>query len=336
MGFSINTNLAALNTQRNLLHSTSVLGTTFKRMSSGLRINQAKDDTAGLSISTRMTAQIREHNQAIRNVNDGISLAQVAEGGMQSAIDVMQRMRELAVQAANDTYNSADRADMELELDQLKAELNRMASDTEFNGMKLLDGSLTGKKIEIGKDDAVSLDISQSVEVFKPQVSYKFDGDLRDSSGNDRDGNDGTDSMITYVNDRNNNQNSAVKFDGVDDWIDVSENGMRIDSENNVYAITGWINVELGSPSGYVNLTATALGDNYSGPSVFYSNGGTFADDSDDVLRFYGGKANSGTYATSDPITAGDWHSFIGIMGSDKINYFSVDINKNVNYKKKG
>ena len=142
----------ALNAQRSLMRSNNVLATVFKRLSSGMRINQAKEDSAGLSISTRMEAQIREHNQAIRNVNDGISLAQVAEGGMQESMNVLQRMRELAVQAANDTYNSGDRADMELELDQLKSQLDSIASDTEFNGQKLLDGSFVDKGLSVGQN----------------------------------------------------------------------------------------------------------------------------------------------------------------------------------------
>ena len=116
MSLTINSNTMALNAQRSLMRSNNVLATVFKRLSSGMRINSAKDDAAGLAIGTRMEAQIREHNQGIRNVNDGISLAQVAEGGMQEAMNTLQRMRELAVQASNDTYTSGDRADMELEL----------------------------------------------------------------------------------------------------------------------------------------------------------------------------------------------------------------------------
>ena len=161
MSLSINSNSMSLNAQRNLERSNKTLATVFKRLSSGMRINQAKDDAAGLSVSTRMEAQIREHNQAIRNVNDGISMAQVAEGGMQESMNVLQRMRELAVQAANDTYTSGDRADMELEIDQLKLQLDSIASDTEFNGQKLLDGSFTGKKFALGSG-SVDLDISQS------------------------------------------------------------------------------------------------------------------------------------------------------------------------------
>ena len=141
MTLSINTNLSSLTAQQGLLRSSFQLDGVLNRLSSGLRINSAKDDSAGLSISTRMEAQIREKNQAIKNVNDGISLTQVAEQGMQSAIDVLQRMRELSVQASNDTYTSSDRLSMEMEIDQLKKELDSLASNTEFNGKKMLDGS---------------------------------------------------------------------------------------------------------------------------------------------------------------------------------------------------
>ena len=230
MSLTINSNSMALNAQRNLVRSNNALATVFKRLSSGMRINSAKDDAAGLSVSTRMEAQIREHNQAIRNVNDGISMAQVAEGGMQEAMNTLQRMRELAVQAANDTYTSGDRADLELELDQLKSHLNSIASDTEFNGQKLLDGSLTGKKIHVGENDSVSLDISQSVAATATAgtisrdnllAEYTFDGNANDSSGN---GYNGTVDGATLTNDRSENTDSAYIFDGVNDKVEISGN----------------------------------------------------------------------------------------------------------------
>lgn len=171
MSLSINTNITSLTTQRDLLRSSSVLGTVFKRLSSCLRINQAKDDAAGLSISTRMTAQIREHNQAVRNVNDGIAMAQVAGGEMQQAVDVLQKMRELAVQAANDTNTPSDREAMELEITELKAQLNSIAADTAFNGQKLLDGTLTEKSFQVSENESVSFSIkdglSTSVDMGK-------------------------------------------------------------------------------------------------------------------------------------------------------------------------
>jgi len=134
----------SLNSQRGLLRATNNLGTTFKRLSSGLRINAAKDDTAGLSISTRMTAQIRGTNQSVRNANDAISLLQVAEGALDETTNALQRMRELAVQAANDTYTSGDRLDLQLEVDQLLLEIQRISSNTEFNDQVVLGGSTDG------------------------------------------------------------------------------------------------------------------------------------------------------------------------------------------------
>ncbi|MBF0187065.1 MAG: flagellin FliC, partial [Magnetococcales bacterium] len=119
MPLYINTNVASLNAQRNLMKSTDSLGTTFARLSSGLRVNSAKDDAAGMAISNRMTSQIRGLNQAVRNANDGISLAQVAEGALDETMNALQRIHELAVQSANGTNNASDRADLQLEVNQM-------------------------------------------------------------------------------------------------------------------------------------------------------------------------------------------------------------------------
>src|SRR5512140_463161 len=137
----INTNVPSLNAQRNLNRTQGDLSQALQRLSSGLRINSAKDDAAGLAIAERMTSQIRGQDQARRNANDGISLAQTAEGALQSASDVLQRIRELAVQSANATNSSSDRQALNQEVSQLTAELDRIANTTEFNGQKLLDGS---------------------------------------------------------------------------------------------------------------------------------------------------------------------------------------------------
>ena len=125
MGLFVNTNTAALNSQRNLNRATRSLGTSFQRLSSGMRINSAKDDAAGLAISQRMTTQVRGINQAIRNTNDGISLAQTAEGALQETTSILQRMRELSVQAANDTNKFADRQSIQDEMNQLIDEIDR-------------------------------------------------------------------------------------------------------------------------------------------------------------------------------------------------------------------
>ncbi len=146
----INTNIASLNAQRNLNTSQGALSVALQRLSSGLRINSARDDAAGLAISERFTAQIRGLDQARRNANDGISLAQTAEGALQSASDILQRIRELSVQAANATNSAGDRAALNAEVQQLTQELQRIATTTEFNGQKLLDGSFTSAIFQVG------------------------------------------------------------------------------------------------------------------------------------------------------------------------------------------
>jgi flagellin len=150
MAAVINTNTASLNAQRNLSTSQSSLATSLQRLSSGLRINSAKDDAAGLAIAERFTSQIKGLNQAVRNANDGISLAQTAEGGLGTAGELLQRMRELAVQSANGTNSSSDRASLQQEVSQLAQELNRVASTTQFNGQNVLDGSLSSTQFQVG------------------------------------------------------------------------------------------------------------------------------------------------------------------------------------------
>ncbi len=140
MALTINTNVASLNAQRNLGKSQGSLNKSMQRLSSGLRINSAKDDAAGLAISDRMTSQIRGLNQAARNANDGISLAQTAEGALQETTNILQRMRELAVQSANDTNTADDRTSLNAEYSQLISEIDRIADTTSFNGKVLLSG----------------------------------------------------------------------------------------------------------------------------------------------------------------------------------------------------
>ena len=150
MASTINTNISSLTAQRNLGTSQTSLTTSIQRLSSGLRINSAKDDAAGLAISERFTSQIRGLNQAARNANDGISLAQTAEGAMQSASNILQRVRELAVQSANASNSAGDRQALQAEVGQLVAELDRIGQTTEFNGSKLLDGTFGTAQFQVG------------------------------------------------------------------------------------------------------------------------------------------------------------------------------------------
>ena len=140
MALYINTNMNSLIAQGNLRETTDTLGNTFKRLSSGMRINSARDDAAGLSIGTRMTAQIKGVSMAMRNANDGISMAQIADGAMSETTNALQRIRELAVQSASDLMTDGDRRDLQMEVTQLLSEIQRIANDTEYNGFALLSG----------------------------------------------------------------------------------------------------------------------------------------------------------------------------------------------------
>jgi flagellin len=153
----INTNVQSLNAQRNLGTSQSSLATSLQRLSSGLRINSAKDDAAGLAIASRFTSQIRGLDQARRNANDGISLAQTAEGALGSMQDILQRVRELAVQSANETNSASDRAALQGEVSNLTSELNRLAQATQFNGRNLLDGSFTSAQFQVGANSGQTI-----------------------------------------------------------------------------------------------------------------------------------------------------------------------------------
>ena len=158
----INTNISALNAQRNLNKSQMAGQTAMQRLSSGLRINSAKDDAAGLAISDRMTSQIKGLNQAARNANDGISLAQTAEGALGEITNSLQRLRELSVQSANATNTSSDRASLQEEASQLLQEINRVAGQTEFNGTKLLDGSFKNQSFQIGANAGQQISVTMN------------------------------------------------------------------------------------------------------------------------------------------------------------------------------
>ncbi len=176
----INTNIASLNAQRNLTTSQSSLATSLQRLSSGLRINSAKDDAAGLAISDRFTTQIRGLNQAARNANDGISLSQTAESALGELTNNLQRIRELAVQAANSTNSSTDRAALDLEVQQRLAEIDRIASQTSFNGQKVLDGTFGTATFQVGANvgETISLNLSTSARTIALGKTADYVGGL--------------------------------------------------------------------------------------------------------------------------------------------------------------
>ncbi len=166
----INTNVMSLNAQRNLSTSGSSLATSLQRLSSGLRINSAKDDAAGLAISERFTTQIRGLNQAVRNANDGISLAQTAESALGELASNLQRIRELAVQSANSTNSASDRAALNQEVEQRIAEINRIATQTAFNGLKVLDGTFGTSQFQVGANSGETITVNLSQGVRADQI----------------------------------------------------------------------------------------------------------------------------------------------------------------------
>ncbi|MDQ2928368.1 MAG: flagellin [Pseudomonadota bacterium] len=157
---SINTNISSLTAQNNVSKSANALTSAITRLSSGLRINSAADDAAGLAISDRMTAQVNGLNQAARNANDGISLAQTADGALSAVSDNLQRIRQLAVQSANATNSASDRASLQLEVSQLQSEIDRVATQTQFNGINLLDGSFTAKAFQVGANAGQTITVA--------------------------------------------------------------------------------------------------------------------------------------------------------------------------------
>ena len=156
MPITINTNVASLNAQRNLTNSQSSLNVSLQRLSSGLRVNSAKDDAAGLAIAERMSAQVRGLTVGIRNANDGISLAQTAEGALASVTESLQRMRELAVQSANATNSATDRTSLDNEYQALATEINRSLQGTEFNGIAIVGAGATGFDFQVGPNNSAN------------------------------------------------------------------------------------------------------------------------------------------------------------------------------------
>ena len=183
MAMTINTNIASLNAQRNLNKTQGVLNRSLERLSSGLRINSAKDDAAGLAISTRFSAQISGLNQSVRNANDGISMLQTSEGAMQEVTTILQRMREIGVQAANNTYSASDRSSLQGEMDQLYYEIDRISQSTQFNGISLLDGTGSKRDFQIGANSGQSISIElKSVAGKDLDLTMKPEGEVTGNS----------------------------------------------------------------------------------------------------------------------------------------------------------
>ncbi|MGL4249096.1 MAG: flagellin A [Aeromonas sp.] len=176
MGLFINTNVSSINAQRNLMNTTKSLDTSYTRLASGLRINSAKDDAAGLQIANRLTSQVNGLNQGNRNANDGISVAQTAEGAMDEVTSMLQRMRTLAQQSANGSNNTDDRTALQQEYEQLMTEIDRVAKDTTFGGKTLLNGNYVGS-FQVGADAAQTI-------TFRMTTAFSIAGMASATKGN--------------------------------------------------------------------------------------------------------------------------------------------------------
>ncbi|EAQ31837.1 flagellin [Idiomarina baltica] len=276
MALYVNTNVSSINAQNQLVKSGNSLDQAFQRLSSGLRINSAADDAAGLQISNRLTSQVNGLNVATRNANDGISLAQTAEGSLQESTNILQRMRELALQSANGSNSSADRQALNKEIGALKSELTRISDNTAFGGSKILDGSFGTKEFQIGSEanETISLTLDDydasnlgGVGAKGKTVTDAFDatvlGDaaetltyaITDSDGNTNSfevsiaAGDGSDALIEKVNAKANEFGVYAVDDG--------SGGVDLEASNSVTAIT--VDSDLGANSSYGDASSAPI-----------------------------------------------------------------------------
>ena len=187
MSLGVNTNVTSLNVQKNLGRASDALSTSMTRLSSGLKINSAKDDAAGLQIATRMSSQIRGQTVAIKNANDGISMAQTAEGALQETTNILQRMRELAVQARNGTNGTADRTATNSEFTQMSDELTRIAKSTNLNGKNLIDGNAGTMTFQVGSNTGPENQITITLDSGFDAATLSVDSDAIAITGSDSD-----------------------------------------------------------------------------------------------------------------------------------------------------
>ncbi|MBZ0145233.1 MAG: flagellin [Rhodocyclaceae bacterium] len=308
----INTNIASLNSQRNLNTSQTQLATSLQRLSSGLRINSAKDDAAGLAIAERFTTQIRGLNQAARNANDGISLSQTAEGALGELTNNLQRIRELAVQSANSTNSASDRAALDQEVQQRIAEIERIAAQTSFNGQKILDGTFGNAVFQVGANVNETISIGLSTSMRTSAIGAFVNETGSNTSGNDLTTVAGTNGTATNASSANfsstgvntYSSNPAGVYAGVSGTAftgsNFSLNGTNVNnsadyvgtaaptyqSSNSAYAKAAAINA-----SGIAGVTASA-----DTTLTFGTSGGTAG--STDFIALYGTAAGDATTAS--------------------------------------
>lgn len=225
----INTNIMSMNSQRNLNMSQSAMSTAVQRLSSGLRVNSAKDDAAGLAIAERMSAQVRGMNVAIRNANDAISLSQVAEGALGTVGDMLQRMRELAVQSANATNGDGDRSNLDQEFQQLGEEITRVLANTKFNGLAIVGGDAGTQTFQVGANSTDTIDVTTQALDTNTDVTAVTSTDIT-SAANATAAIDLVDTALTTVN------NERALYGATQNRFESVISGLQINVENQTAA----------------------------------------------------------------------------------------------------
>ncbi len=265
----INTNIMSLNAQRNLNKSQDTLQTAMQRLSSGLRINSAKDDAAGLAISDRMTAQVNGLNQASRNANDGISIAQTAEGALGDVTNALQRMRELAVQSSNDSNTATDRASLQKEVSQLQQEITRIATQTKFNGKSLLDGSFTSQQFQVGayagQTIAVSIGNAQASAIGANTVASNTHVGAALAAAADVSGGNGVAAQSLAVSGPTGSQSVSV---GANNSAKAIADAVNAKSADTGVTATASNSVDLTSLGGAGTVSFNLYGSNSTGVSI--------------------------------------------------------------------
>ncbi|GAB4387906.1 MAG: flagellin [Thermodesulfovibrionales bacterium] len=303
MALIINTNIQSLNAQRNLSKTLSPLETAMKRLSSGLRINSAKDDAAGLSIATRMSSQVRGLNQAIRNANDAISLVQTTEGAIDEITNALQRVRELAVQSANASNTSVDRGALDLEAQQLLAEVDRIATQTQFNNQTLLDGTLGSKSYQVGAYAGQTISVSITTGLKLTQI-----GQIAEATG----------SAVT-TNALSNGGMTIAIGDGDAISIGASEDGTGAGQDD----YSAYAKAEAIRAAGISGLTVTAQ-NSVEETTAFADITGAAADDTY-TLTVNGVTVYDALNINGVTLTAGDVAAQINLYSSDTGVSASVD-----------
>jgi len=335
MASIINTNLQSLNAQRSLSNTQNALSTAMQRLSSGLRINSAKDDAAGLAISDRMTAQINGLNQAVRNANDGASIAQVAEGALGEITNNLQRMRQLAVQSANDTNSATDRASLQKEVAQLQQEITRQATQTQFNGKNLLDGSFASALLQVGAyaNQTISFGIgsAKASDIGTQTISGVSNIGTDLTPADDTDGNNGVaDGTLTIKSGQTDTDGVVVNVDAGDSAKVIAEKVNALTDQTGVKAnattsvqLSGLVGAEVDTTDPD-NPIADKITFTLQGTSITVGDGVNAVTLDDIASAINSNSSTTGVSATRDP--DGTSYTLKAADGSDiKIGDFTDD-----------